>query len=109
MQIPRILEQGLHKDANGTTVAEATGLGWIITGSQPATANAALSSELKQFWLQDELISLPAPLTSEELECENHFISTFRRDKEERFILRLPFKSNINVLGNSKDLGQSIL
>ena len=125
---PRILEQGLRKDTNGTTVAQATGLGWILTGSQTATANVTtprqlapsitslqciidktLSSQLEQFWLQEELVSLPAQLTDEELECENHFISTFKRDKEGRYILRLPFKSNINILGNSKDLAQSTL
>ena len=126
---PRILEQGQREDANGTTVApQATGLGWILTGSQTATANAAtprqlvpsitslqciidktLLSQLEQFQLQEELVSHPAQLTSEELEGETHFISTFKRDKEGRFKLRLPFKSNINILGNSKALAQSTL
>ncbi|XP_046393727.1 uncharacterized protein LOC124161449 [Ischnura elegans] len=40
----------------------------------------------------------------EQLECEEHFINNFKRDKEGRFILKLPLKESVTQLGESRDI-----
>ncbi|GFX99632.1 retrovirus-related Pol polyprotein from transposon TNT 1-94 [Trichonephila clavipes] len=55
-----------------------------------------------------ELESLPddskeITKSEEEIYCEEHFVSTYKRDKTERFIVRLPIKENAEtLLGYSK-------
>lgn len=45
-------------------------------------------------------------MSNEESECEDHFISTHKREECGRFIVKLPLKSNYVELGESK--GQAI-
>ena len=123
---PTILREGLRKSADGRTIAQATGLGWILTGSNPSeTADSnrtrpiaslqclidmELSSQLERFWTQEEVLSqTPLPLTADEAECEHHFATTHRRTSEGRYVLRLPFNSKLNCLGNSAISAQKAL
>ncbi|GFU96749.1 integrase catalytic domain-containing protein [Trichonephila clavipes] len=56
-----------------------------------------------------ELESLPddskeITKSEEEIYCEEHFVSTYKRDKTGRFIVRLPIKENAEtLLGHSKE------
>ncbi|GFS52602.1 integrase catalytic domain-containing protein [Trichonephila clavipes] len=75
-------------------------------------ANCCLISEpslditVKKFF---ELESLPddskeIAKSEEEIYCEEHFVSTYKRDKTGRFIVRLPIKENAEtLLGYSKE------
>ncbi|GFX04811.1 DUF1758 domain-containing protein [Trichonephila clavipes] len=75
-------------------------------------ANCCLISEpslditVKKFF---ELESLPddskeITKSEEEIYCEEHFVSTYKRDKTGRFIVRLPIKENAEtLLGYSKE------
>lgn len=36
--------------------------------------------------------------------CENHFLNSFYRDPDGRFVVKIPFKENISHFGNSKDI-----
>ncbi|GFU09776.1 integrase catalytic domain-containing protein [Trichonephila clavipes] len=86
-----------------------------VTGTLPQSqqqANCCLISEpslditVKKFF---ELESLPddskeITKSEEEIYCEKHFVSTYKRDKTGRFIVRLPIKENVEtLLGYSKE------
>ncbi|KAJ8966933.1 hypothetical protein NQ314_003209 [Rhamnusium bicolor] len=61
-----------------------------------------LDELLERFWVQEEIDSTPKCWTREEIECENQFIDTYRRDPNDgRFIIKLPFKNNNVNLGDS--------
>ncbi|GFW48139.1 integrase catalytic domain-containing protein [Trichonephila clavipes] len=92
-----------------------TKFGYLVTGTLPQSqqqANCCLISEpslditVKIFF---ELESLPddskeITKSEEEIYCEEHFVSTYKRDKTGRFIVRLPIKENAEtLLGYSKE------
>ena len=63
------------------------------------------SSEIKTFF-QNESISDDQldcqVLNEDEIFAEKHFQETHSRDSNGRFIVKLPFKSNLSVLGNNR-------
>uniref|UniRef100_A0A8D8RLV6 Endonuclease n=1 Tax=Cacopsylla melanoneura TaxID=428564 RepID=A0A8D8RLV6_9HEMI len=82
--------------------------GWIVTGKVPNTTVSNFSSfhvnldtSLKRFW---ELEELPAVkhLSQEEKDCEMHFAQNVSREPDGRYMIKLPFKSNVQELGESK-------
>ncbi|GFW91886.1 DUF1758 domain-containing protein [Trichonephila clavipes] len=88
---------------------------FTITGTLPQSqqqANCCLISEpslditVKKFF---ELESLPddskeTTKSEEEIYCEEHFVTTNKRDKRGRFIARLPIKKDAKtLLGYSKE------
>lgn len=45
------------------------------------------------------------PFSEEELQCEEYFKKTVQRNEDERFVIKLPFKSADNpTFGDSKEL-----
>lgn len=75
-------------------VFQETLLGWIISGSVYAnnmkqreelycgiSINNALQQQLKKFWEIEE-VELPVHRSDEEIQCEEHFVSTHSRSKE---------------------------
>ncbi|XP_031781616.1 uncharacterized protein LOC116416652 [Nasonia vitripennis] len=112
-----IIQEGLCKDPQRALVAQATGLGWILTASLPTISivdSRALSSLtctidedfsrlITRFWEQEQAESVkPTPLTQDEHECEEHFAKTHKRNTDGRYVLRLPFRPNRIYLGNSR-------
>ncbi|GFT59948.1 DUF1758 domain-containing protein [Trichonephila clavipes] len=100
---------------DGNVILQNTKFGYIVTGTLPQSqqqANCCLISEpslditVKKFF---ELESLPddskeITKSEEEIYCEEHFVSTYKRDKTGRFIVRLPIKENAEtLLGYSKE------
>ncbi|XP_066251914.1 uncharacterized protein [Euwallacea similis] len=105
---------------------QKTLLGWIVAGRVPCgqgkvgKANATLSNcfltqdslneKLERFWLVEEVNPNPwAKMTREELECESHFVQTTTRDKDGRFVVKLPLKDNFKELGESEQSALSRL
>ncbi|GFS79979.1 integrase catalytic domain-containing protein [Trichonephila clavipes] len=101
--------------ARGNVILQNTKFGYLVTGTLPQSqqqANCCLISEpslditVKKFF---ELESLPddskeITKSEEEIYCEEHFVSTYKRDKTGRFIVRLPIKENAEtLLGYSKE------
>ncbi|GFX92390.1 integrase catalytic domain-containing protein [Trichonephila clavipes] len=99
----------------GNVILQNTKFGYLVTGTLPQLqqqANCCLISEpslditVKKFF---ELESLPDDFkeitkSEEEIYCEEHFVSTYKRDKTGRFIVRLPIKENAEtLLGYSKE------
>ena len=125
---PRIIEAGLRKSPDERTIAQATGLGWIITGALPSasTINAPsepplsvtslqclvdgnLSALLERFWIQEEAAKISVLMNKDEAECEAHFLETHKRTENGKYVLRLPFRSTINLLGSSELAARSML
>ncbi|GFY03792.1 DUF1758 domain-containing protein [Trichonephila clavipes] len=90
-------------------------IGYLVTGTLSQSqqqANCCLISApslditVKKFF---ELESLPddskeITKSEEEIYCEEHFVSTYKRDNTGRFIVRLPIKENAEtLLGYSKE------
>ncbi|GFT84668.1 DUF1758 domain-containing protein [Trichonephila clavipes] len=99
----------------GNVILQNTKFGYLVTGILPQSqqqANCCLISKpslditVKKFF---ELESLPddskeITKSEEEIYCEEHFVSTYKRDKTRRFIVRLPIKENAEtLLGYSKE------
>ncbi|GFW33340.1 integrase catalytic domain-containing protein [Trichonephila clavipes] len=99
----------------GNVILQNTKFGYLVTGTLPQSqqqANCCLISEpssditVKKFF---ELESLPddskeITKSVEEIYCEEHFVSTYKRDKTGRFIVRLRIKENAEtLLGYSKE------
>ncbi|GFY27749.1 DUF1758 domain-containing protein [Trichonephila clavipes] len=110
-----ILDPEQHYLQEGNVILQNTKFGYLVTGTLPQSqqqANCCLISEpslyitVKKFF---ELESLPddskeITKSEEEIYCEEHFVSTYKRDKTGRFIVRLPIKENAEtLLGYSKE------
>lgn len=111
----RILERGLIKGPTGSPMAQATKLGWIISGPISETSSPSsiqgyhvccddqLYRLIHRFWELDEVPSVISPiLSTEEQQCEDHFLQTYTRDYTGRYVVRLPFKQPPNQIGDSK-------
>ena len=59
-----------------------------------------LDLQLQNFWRLEEVPDR-GNQTEEEMECENFFEQTTYRDETGRFVVKLPFKQSICVLGNT--------
>ena len=89
-----------------TPIATKTKLGWLLSGETTSVPDTdcpllnvlhcniqpELHEMLQKFWLQEEIVK-PKPDSPEEVACEEHFRSTFFRNKEGRYFTRLPSKS----------------
>ena len=90
---------------------QKTRFGWVIGGSptyQIATnafhaSTTALQADLARFWVIDEGPPIQH-LSEAERRCEEHFRDHVRRTSEGRYIVALPFNSQLPSLGSTKAL-----
>lgn len=89
-----------------------TEFGWIIGGKLEETHNFFLSNsdfdsrlnhQLQRFW-EIESLDCKSKHSIEEKSCEELFEKTTFRDSNGRFVVELPFKNNIQDLGESKTM-----
>ncbi|GJQ79177.1 hypothetical protein Trydic_g5425 [Trypoxylus dichotomus] len=66
------------------------------------TANVDISNE-------EEEVTSKSILTKEERACEEHFVTHHKQEADGRFVVRLPFKNNIEQLDESKILAEQRL
>ncbi|XP_063378248.1 uncharacterized protein LOC134665279 isoform X1 [Cydia fagiglandana] len=66
-----------------------------------------LDTQLKQFWELEEVPKIGDGLTDDERACEQLFASTTQRDKDGRFLVRLPLKESADALGDTYDVARS--
>ncbi|XP_076298363.1 uncharacterized protein LOC143217706 [Lasioglossum baleicum] len=121
-----IIREGLRQGAAGCPVAQATTLGWIVTGppSLPedspsntrrlvlhCSVDDDISPLLQRFWSMDEVDPPPCSteLTADEDECEQTFVRTHTRDQTGRYIVRLPLKRDLSFLGDSRRTATNLL
>ncbi|GFV75020.1 integrase catalytic domain-containing protein [Trichonephila clavipes] len=100
-----ILNPEQHYLQEGNVILQNTKFGYLVTGTLPQSqqqANCCLISEqslditVKKFFELESLLDDSKEITKseEEIYCEEHFVSTYKRDKTGRFIVRLPIKEN---------------
>ncbi|XP_070162778.1 uncharacterized protein [Polyergus mexicanus] len=70
-----------------------------------ANSNLKLSNQLEKFSKMEE-ITHESQCSKEENKCEAHFVSTFNRNHEGRFIVELPIKGDIQQLGESYHIAE---
>ncbi|XP_065094501.1 uncharacterized protein LOC135715018 [Ochlerotatus camptorhynchus] len=93
-----------------------THLGWVVAGviNEPYVSNAAIQHAnsasidyieelMHKFWKMEEVPDA-SPFSPEQLSCEAHFLSTYERDLAGRFVVKLPFKDNVDQLDNYHSL-----
>ncbi|XP_065094004.1 uncharacterized protein LOC135714552 [Ochlerotatus camptorhynchus] len=105
---------GTKSTGNKRMAVEFT-LGWIVTGeinsngeetetvvvhSNAAIVSPSLKTLIQKFW-EIEDVSDRDEAASEDF-CERHFQETHRRDRNGKYIVSLPFKDNVNELGDSR-------
>lgn len=94
----------------GQRALQNTRLGWIvgreISGTRPSFSathltitNDVLYQQIERFWKQEELPKT-LPYAEEEKYYEKYFEETVKRDREGRFIVRLPTRKDV-TLGDS--------
>jgi len=110
----QIIENGLIKGDENSPIAQSTKFGWIISGpvsNHPPNelhgyhvmVDKELHDVLQLFWRVDEIpMTSSSSLSKEDQECEQYFKSTYSRDNQGRYTVRLPFKKSINLLGESR-------
>ncbi|XP_060807713.1 uncharacterized protein LOC132903428 [Amyelois transitella] len=102
-----IILNDIIKHPEGHLLAQNTIFGWIISGKVPQGAptdvtkmvslNIQVKEDflLKQFWeLENEPNSIQKKFSKMEEKCEEFFDLTTTRNKEGRFVVRLPFNSD---------------
>jgi len=115
-----ILCVGQIKATSSHPVLQKTLFGWILGGttavqslpykedrvSSNLITNQELDRSLTKFWENERCEERPN-FTHEERFCKQHFIKTFRRNSESRFIVQLPFRREVSEsLGESRSTAQ---
>lgn len=107
-----LLRPGIVQTTVNEPAALNTIFGWVIFGNSPLSSfqsdvsinhitTSSLHADLQRFW---ELETIPdqSSMTSEEDQCEQHFLSTHTRRSDGRYVVRLPFKNPPPIsIGNS--------
>lgn len=112
-----IILPGVRKGLSGQPIAQNSVFGWIISGPLTATqANnptvthitvhhctslSALSKSITRFWETEDIPPTQA-LTPDEERCEQHFLATHSRDATGKYVVRLPFKTEAPIIGQSR-------
>ncbi|XP_026746103.1 uncharacterized protein LOC113507448 [Trichoplusia ni] len=102
-----VLIDGVIKHPLSNLLAQNTMLGWVLSGRMSRDCNSALKNflslhvqlkedeMLKLFWeLENEPNIIQKRLSKEEERCEEYYEATTTRDKEGRYVVRLPFKDH---------------
>ncbi|XP_037931027.1 uncharacterized protein LOC119665847 [Teleopsis dalmanni] len=108
--LTEILQPGLRKW--GKILGQETSLGWILSGvintnNTVKTIISAVTSNIERFWEIEEVCEA-SEINETDKECENWFKSTTTLNKENRFIVKLPFKKE-NELGDSRKMAMARL
>ena len=96
---------------------QETSFGWIIAGgidsienshalsyTTPSEQENLMNETLKKFWeIEEPTKESLSLLTENEKACETHFLNNIKILNTGRLQVKLPFKNNNCILGNSKD------
>lgn len=113
-----LLETGQIKLAENLPLLRETKFGWIVSGKTGNIKNkynfctavaelkhdedtASLHELLERFWTVESYGENKSKFTMEEAECEAHFVQNHKRLGSGRFVVKVPFKEDISLLGDS--------
>lgn len=104
----------VRKEANASTVAIETKLGWVLFGAAThsitsrhrtcfhVAADDQVSAALQDFWKVEE-VSVTPRLSMNDEKCEQLYHTTHTRNSDGRYIVQLPFMEDPPILGTSRD------
>ncbi|XP_039438683.1 uncharacterized protein LOC120419884 [Culex pipiens pallens] len=113
-----LLQSGKMMMSAELPILQESVLGWLVSGRVAETGTtgtvrvchalakqtpeAQLAGLLRQFWSVDEQ-EFPATTSETSSDCEKHFLETHSRNESGRYVVRLPFRSNVGELGLSRE------
>ncbi|XP_060520808.1 uncharacterized protein LOC132698632 [Cylas formicarius] len=115
----KLIRVGRIELGENKPVLQNTWLGWVVAGyisgqgsrvkPKKTVCNLSIGTEvqdqLAKFWeLEEPGGSQIEGMTRDEVDCENLFMSTTRRDQDGRFIVEIPLKMSIEKLGDSREM-----
>ncbi|XP_037943125.1 uncharacterized protein LOC119675975 [Teleopsis dalmanni] len=95
---------------------QETKLGWIVSGKCESSSMSSSdyrsfcttfqtsNSNVERLWKLEDVTTQPSKFTIEQQQCEKHFVENVQVNAENRIIVRFPFKTNPDALGNSSDI-----
>ena len=114
-----ILGTGQVRLGQNMPILQETKFGYIIAGNfnldvfsaemsvnclSILDCNSSIDDKILKFWEIEELSNKTKNMSESEKFCEDHFINNIKRDDTGRFIVKIPFKENLKLLGDSRDM-----
>jgi len=115
-----IVQDGKQFGPEGAPILQNSKFGWIVAGhsnnstkTDPTqtttsiitccTTYRQLEKQIENFWKVEEIPRMTI-MSKEDQLCENHFLKTFKRDENGRYVVQLPFKEIPHKDNNSYDV-----
>jgi len=115
-----ILLDGKHVGPKGTPILQNSRFGWIVAGCSNntrkddlarittniitcCTTYQQLEKHIENFWTIEEVPRVTI-MSKEDQLCEDHFLKTFKRNENGRYVVRLPFKETPHSMNSSYDV-----
>lgn len=107
-----VLDEGILNLGKNEPKLVNTQLGWIVGGGSLCTnvaprsvachalSQTAIDKQIQKFWTIESFPNDQKIRSSEDQECEEHFVKTCQR-LNNRFVVRLPFKNEVQLLGDN--------
>nr|CAI5839136.1 unnamed protein product [Callosobruchus analis] len=105
---------GQEKINNDSLILQNTRLGYVIAGNMDIPSNTSLNhcstvdcelnEQLTKFWSIEEVCNKKDCLSEEEKYCQKYFLETVKRDETGKLIVKIPFKTSIENLGDSRQI-----
>ncbi|XP_011858790.1 PREDICTED: uncharacterized protein LOC105556317 [Vollenhovia emeryi] len=119
----QIIKPNIIRHSPLMPIAQLSIFGWLVLGpvnreaTRTSTHHAstqvnedALNELLTKFWVQEEVPTHDvSQLTPDEQRCEEHFKATHSRDSSGRYVVRIPLKSPVYLLGDSYHVAHQCL
>ncbi|XP_011880277.1 PREDICTED: uncharacterized protein LOC105568876, partial [Vollenhovia emeryi] len=119
----QIIKPNIIRHSPLMPIAQLSIFGWLVLGpvNREATRTSthqastqvnedALNELLTKFWVQEEVPTHDVNrLTPDEQRCEEHFKATHSRDSSGRYVVRIPLKSPVYLLGDSYHVAHQCL
>lgn len=110
--LPSIYLDGMYSGRAGEPVAMNTVFGWVLIGPTESNVHSSVTSlylsvsdpldvTLKRFWEVEELPTTPH-FSSDDRAAEDFYQATTTRSESGRFMVAIPFRKPLPLLGNSK-------
>ncbi|XP_011872145.1 PREDICTED: uncharacterized protein LOC105564411, partial [Vollenhovia emeryi] len=119
----QIIKPNIIRHSPLMPIAQLSIFGWLVLGPvnreaiRTSTHHAstqdnddALNELLTKFWVQEEVPTHDVNrFTPDEQRCEEHFKATHSRDSSWRYVVRIPLKSPVDLLGDSYHVAHQCL
>ncbi|XP_011881841.1 PREDICTED: uncharacterized protein LOC105569746, partial [Vollenhovia emeryi] len=119
----QIIKPNIIRHSPLMPIAQLSIFGWLVLGPvnreaiRTSTHHAStqvnedvLNELLTKFWVQEEVPTHDVnQFTPDEQRCEEHFKATHSRDSSGRYVVRIPLKSPVDLLGDSYNAAHQCL